>query len=127
MAKTIAKGITGKSGELSTTEKSAAAVGSGLLKVYSTPSMIALMEKAASATLQPYLDEGESSVGAEIHVHHIKATPLGMLVSCDCEIVDVVGRKITFNVRAHDESGEIGYGTHVRYIIDVERFMNKHA
>lgn len=121
----IKKGIIGKSSELATLERSAAAVGSGLLKVYSTPSMIALMEKASSTLLQSYLSEKENSVGAEINVQHIKPTPLGMLVTAESEITEVEGRKITFKVTAYDESGEIGKGAHVRYIVDTERFMQK--
>ncbi len=125
MTTTMIKGITGKISEIATKEKSAAAVGSGLLKVYSTPALVALMEKTASESLQPYLEPHENSVGAEIHVFHTKPTPLGMLVTCKSTIVETDGRKVVFQLKAHDEAGEIGHATHTRYVIDTERFLKK--
>ncbi len=121
----ISVGLKGKTEEVVTPEKTAAAVGSGLIEVYSTPSMIALMEKAASTIIQPLLADGENSVGVEIHVFHVKPTAIGKKIFCDCEVTEVDGRKIVFKVRTSDEDGDVGHGTHVRYIINTQRFMQR--
>lgn len=121
----IETGLKGKKEEVVTKEKSAAAVGSGLLDVYATPSMIALMEHTASTTIQPLLAASENSVGSEVHIFHIKPTPIGMKVTCEAEVIEVSGRKVTFKVTAYDEKGEIGNGKHARFIIDTDKFMKK--
>jgi len=123
--KLIAKGLRNSKEELVTKDKTALAMGSGLLNVYSTPSMIALMEKTAYTSLEPFLDLDEATVGAEVQIRHLRATPLGMKVTCESCIREVVERKITFSVEAFDEKGKIGEGIHIRYIIDRDRFMNK--
>jgi predicted thioesterase len=106
-------------------DKSAAKVGSGLLEVYSTPAMIALMEKTAYLSIQPYLNEGEGSVGAEVNIRHVRPTPIGREVRCLSEVTAIEGRRIEFHVEAFDEKGKIGEGFHARYIIDNQMFMQK--
>ncbi len=106
-------------------ENSAAAVGSGLLEVFSTPSMIALMEKTASSSVQPFLEEGQGTVGIELRVKHLAATPLGMTVRCESELIEADGRRLVFSVKAYDDAELIGEGTHERFIINNEKFMVK--
>lgn len=99
--------------------------GSGSLEVFATPAMIALMEKTAMMCISKYLDAGQNSVGTEINVKHIKATPLGQAVLCIAELVEIDRSKLTFNVEAFDNEGMIGYGIHKRFLIDEEQFMAK--
>ena len=118
-------GILGQSSCLVTAENSAAAMGSGLLPVYATPAMIALIEKAACESVLPHLDEGCGTVGTELRVKHLAATPLGMTVTAKTELTAVEGRKLTFKVEAFDEAGKIGEGEHERFIIQNEKFLAK--
>ena len=73
----------------------------------------------------PYLDEGQGTVGTLVNVAHTSATPIGMRVWCDSELVEVDRRRLVFNVKAYDECGLIGEGTHERFIIDTAKFMEK--
>lgn len=98
-------------------------LGSGSIEVYATPGMVALMEAAAVAAIDPLLPEGQASVGVALQVKHLAATPPGEEVRAQAEVVDVDGRKVTLEVRAWDEHELIGEGTHVRYVIDVARFV----
>ncbi|MCL1788293.1 MAG: thioesterase family protein [Defluviitaleaceae bacterium] len=119
---------TGKSATVTTvvTQKNTAkAVGSGSLDVFATPMMVALMEQAACECMADGLEPGQTSVGTQINVAHTAASPLGATISATAEIVAAEGRKVSFTVVAHDGSNEIGRGTHERFIIDAERFMNK--
>ncbi|MBP6453586.1 Fluoroacetyl-CoA thioesterase [bioreactor metagenome] len=107
------------------TEDSAASYGSGLLDVFSTPAMIALMEKSAHLLAKSILPSDQDTVGIEVNIKHLRATPVGMKVYAEAEISEIDGRKITFSVTAYDQSGEIGVGKHTRFIIDPNKFMNK--
>ena len=121
----LTKGIIGKKELTVTKDKTAAAVGSGLLDVFATPQMIALMEATASESVAPYLDEGSTSVGTLVNVSHVAATPVGMTVRCESELIEVEGRKLVFTVKAYDECGLIGEGNHERFIVFSEKFMAK--
>lgn len=103
----------------------AAAVGSGLVPVFATPSMIALMEQAAASSLSSHLIDGQGSVGIHLDVTHESATPIGLKVWAESEVIAVDGKQITFSVIAYDEVGLIGRGTHKRACIIVDRFMAK--
>lgn len=103
----------------------AASLGSGLLPVLSTPAMIAFMEGVCQHCLQPYLDDGYGTVGVEVNVRHLSATPVGMRVKTECELISSEGNMYTFEVRAFDEACLIGEGTHKRCIINDEKFMKK--
>lgn len=118
-------GIKGVVSALVTKENTAASVGSGGLLVFGTPYMIALMEKAACECVNPYLEEGQSSVGTMLNVLHTSATPVGMEVRAEAILTAVDGRKLSFDVVAYDEKGEIGKGTHERFIINEEKFLAK--
>ena len=111
---------------LTVTEKdSAKTYGSGTLDVFATPAMIALMERTAMDSAAPYLAEDEATVGTEINVKHLSATPIGCQVTCRSELVEIDGRKLTFKVTASDSKGLIGEGTHSRFIIKKEKFLAK--
>lgn len=103
----------------------ASAVGSGGLDVFATPSMVALMENAAMNAVAPYLPEGSTTVGSEINVAHNRPSGVGAVVTATAELVAVEGRRLQFKVVAEDGGGAIGEGTHVRYIVDAERFLSK--
>jgi predicted thioesterase len=87
--------------------------------------MIGLMEFTASKSVAEHLEKGQSTVGTIVNVKHLAATPVGMEVYCESELVDINRRRLVFNVKAYDECGLIGEGVHERFIIDVEKFMGK--
>lgn len=118
-------GTKGRSTGTVTEENTALAAGSGDLKVFATPFMIALMENAAANSITSFLDEGQSSVGTQISVTHEAATPVGMEVWAESEVIAVDGRKVCFNVEAFDEAGKIGGGTHERFIISSDKFVKR--
>ena len=108
-------------------EITAAAIGSGLLPVFGTPFMAAMMESAAMTCLQEFLEEGQGSLGTHLDITHDAPTPIGMTVTVEAEIRNVSedGRRVVFDVRAWDEKGPIGKGFHTRAIIKNERFLEK--
>ena len=106
-------------------ENTAAAVGSGAMEVFSTPSMIALMEKAALESVMPHLDEGQTTVGVRLEVSHLAATPMGMTVRAESELVAVEKRMLHFKVAAYAGDELVGEGTHIRCVVDAQRFMAK--
>lgn len=108
---------------LVTPKDTAKAYGSGLEEVFATPAMVALMEKTALELILPFIEEGMNTVGTEINVKHIKATPLGKRVQSYARLMEVDGLKLTFEVEAYDEDGLIGKGVHKRYIINEEEFL----
>ena len=110
-----------------TEELTAATVGSGALPVFGTPYMIAMMENAALTLLQNFIEEDKGSVGTQINVSHEAPTPVGMKVMVEAEVTAVSenGKMVDFAVRAWDETGLIGQGTHTRAIINNERFLSK--
>ncbi|CEJ06937.1 Thioesterase protein [Acididesulfobacillus acetoxydans] len=100
----------------------AKAMGSGLLEVFATPAMIALMEGAAVQALEPYQ---ASSVGTALEVRHLAATPLGMRVRAVAQLIEVERRRLVFSVEAFDEVEKIGEGRHERFLIQDEAFLKK--
>ena len=121
----IQTGIKGHQETVVTEEMLASNVGSGLVKVYATAMMIALIEKAAVYSVEPYLEPGQGTVGTLVNVTHCSATPLGMKVHAETELVEVDRRRLVFKVAAYDERGLIGEGMHERFIIDNARFQAK--
>ena len=106
-------------------EDTAAEVGSGSLLVYATPCMVALMEGAACEAIAEALPEEKTSVGTELNISHISATPVGLEVRAEAEVIAVDGPIVTFKVEAYDEKGKIGEGTHKRAVITTQRFLDK--
>ena len=100
-------------------------VGSGDLRVLATPMMMALMENAAMLAVADELEDGQSTVGGFISSSHLEPTGEGHTVTATAELVAAEGRKLKFKVSASDESGVIGEGEHLRFIIDKEKFMKK--
>ena len=118
----------GMKGEVGTTverEDTALEVGSGSLLVYATPCMVALMEGAACEAIAEAMDENQTTVGTMLNIEHISATPVGLDVRAEAEVTVVEGKVITFSVKAFDEAGEIGHGTHKRVIINSQKFLER--
>ena len=118
----------GMKGEVSTLvekEDTAEYVGSGSLLVYATPCMVALMEGAACEAIAECMDEDKTTVGMELNIAHLSATPVGLDVRAEAEVTAVDGKIITFSVTAYDEAGKIGEGTHKRCVVSSQRFLDK--
>lgn len=105
--------------------ETASHMGSGLVPVYATPALVALMENAAVRALEGYLPSGHTTVGGQIDLRHLAATPVGMRVRAHAELVEVQARKLTFHILAWDEAEQIGEARHVRFLIEEETFMTK--
>ena len=118
----------GMKGTVSTSverEDTASEVGSGSLLVYATPCMVALMEGAACEAIADAIPEDKTTVGIELNISHLAATPVGMDVRAEAEVIGVEGNIISFSVVAYDEAGKIGEGTHKRAIVTSQRFLDK--
>lgn len=103
----------------------ASSMGSGILDVYATPAVVALMEKTATELVQPSLDDGITTVGTMISIEHIKATPLNAEVTATATLTAIDGRKYCFDVVASDNAGIIARGKHERFSVKIKNFMNK--
>lgn len=108
-----------------TEDKTAKRAGSGDLEVFSTPDMVALMEKTCLDSVRGALGENSGTVGTLMNIKHVSATPVGMKVRCESVLTEVDRRRLVFEVRAYDEAGLIGEGVHERFIIDNEKFTSK--
>lgn len=106
-------------------EDTALEVGSGSLLVYATPCMVALMEGAACEAISAAIPEDKTTVGTQLTISHLSATPVGLEVTAEAEVIAVEGNMITFRVTASDETGKIGEGTHQRAIVTTQRFLDK--
>ena len=118
-------GLTNTAEIFVTEENTAFALGSGSLKVFATPAMIRLIEQAAAELVDKNLPPEMTSVGTALNIKHTAPTPIGMNVRADVKIISVDGRKIIFEVAAHDARGEIGRGSHERFIVDRKKFQSK--
>ena len=118
-------GIKHTKSEIVCEKNTAAALGSGLLPVYATPAMIALLEGTCAEAVAAELEDGSTTVGTKLDVEHIAATPLGMEVRCECELTEIDRRRLVFCVEIFDKAGMIGRGTHERFIVAAEKFMAK--
>lgn len=121
----ITVGLKGEASTLVERTDTAQEVGSGSLLVYATPCMVALMEGAACNALEGVLPEDKTSVGIELSISHIAATPVGMEVRAEAEITAVEKNILTYTVTAYDESGKIGEGTHKRAVVTAQKFLDK--
>ena len=121
----IEKGILGHREQMVTPDLTADRIGSGLVQVFATPMLVALMEQTCNESVTPLLEAGRGTVGTHIDISHSAATPVGMKVWCDSELVEVDRRRLVFTVKAFDECGPIGEGRHERFIIDSAKFQAK--
>ena len=121
----ITIGMKGSASTVAEREDTALEVGSGSLLVYATPCMVALMEGAACEAIAASLPEDKTSVGIELAICHVSATPVGLAVTAEAEVTAVEGSVITFRVTASDEKGKIGEGTHKRAVVSTQRFLEK--
>lgn len=118
-------GIKGHSEIVVDSSLTAKAYGSGSLDVYATPAMLSLIEKTAWTSVQEHLDAGQSTVGISLNITHDSATPVGMKVFCDTELIRIDRRRLDFKVEVSDEKGHIGGGEHSRFIVDDMKFIDK--
>ena len=118
----VTSGLTGQASLVVTHEQTAPHVGSGRVPVLATPVMVNLLEAAALDAAERFLPEGHQSLGTDLNIRHLAATPIGMRVTAYAEVTGVDGRTVSFRVWAEDESERIGEGTHVRVVVNVARF-----
>ena len=116
-------GLTGRADALVTSDKTAAACGSGSLPVFGSPCLLALMEEATCNSLEGRLEDGRSSVGVSMEVQHSAASPVGIKVWAESELTKIDGKMLTFTVTAYDEAGVIGTASITRCIIRSESFV----
>lgn len=120
-------GLTGSASALVTEQRLATHVGSGDVPVFASPMMIALMEGAAVDCIEAYLPVDHQSLGVHLDVTHSTPTPLGFTVTAAATLIAIDGRKLTFDVSAHDGTERIGAGKHTRIVVDTARFMARLA
>lgn len=118
-------GLTHTSSLTVTEALTAKAMGSGDLPVLATPAMMALMENAAMTAVAPELPEGSTTVGGHIESSHLKPTSVGAEVKAEATLTKIDARKLYFTVKAMQGDTVIGEGTHLRFIVDREKFMSK--
>ncbi|GAB4354866.1 MAG: thioesterase family protein [Kiloniellaceae bacterium] len=119
----IKVGLTGEAEMMVGTSDTAPRIGSGRIAVLATPKMVSLMEEAALAAVEHLLPEGKQSLGTHLDITHIAATPVGMTVKAEAELIEVNGRKLLFAVRARDEMDLIGEGRHERVVVTAATFQ----
>lgn len=118
-------GIKGKRERIVPYEQTAEYISSGLLPVFATPCMIQFMEETARLSVEPYLAEGQSTVGTLVNVKHLASTFVRSKVTCETELIEVDRRKLVFSVKVYDETELVGEGIHERFIIDNRKFIDK--
>lgn len=118
-------GIKGRAEDTVSEKNVASKIGSGVVDVYATPCLIGLMEEAAQTSVAPFLGDGMTTVGTKLNVSHDAATPVGMKVWAESELIEEDGRRLVFSVKAYDECGLIGQGEHERFVVKLDRFMEK--
>jgi predicted thioesterase len=121
----LREGITSTMEIYITENDTAKKMGSGNLNVFATPAMIALIENTCKNCVDLHLPSGYTTVGIEVNVKHIKPSPVGVKVRCEAVLQKIDRKKLFFKVEAWDNTGKIGEGSHVRYIVNSENFMKK--
>ena len=110
-----------------TDDMTAKRIGSAGSNILSTPNMVALMEAASLELAKAYLDEGMTTVGAEIHCRHLAPTPVGMKVSATTRLRSIERRKMWFDIEVNDEMGKCGEGSHLRIMVNPKGMSEKAA
>jgi len=121
----LTTGIKGNRELIVTKELTAQAMGSGELPVFATPAVVALAEETAWRSVAAHLEPGQGTVGTQLQLEHISATPVGMKVRCETELIEIDRRKLTFSVAVYDEVGVVAKGTHCRFIVENEKFLKR--
>lgn len=123
----IPPGTSGEHRILVTPEVTFDFLGGENTRVLSTPHLVALLEMTARDAIQPFLDKGEGSVGTEVHVRHLAATPVGLSVTFQARVSGVDGRRVRFAVEAFDETEKVAEGTHERFVVTIDRLAERLA
>lgn len=118
-------GIKGEAKATVSEDNTAIAFGSGSVRVYATPAMIGLMEKASLSSVDPLLETGFATVGTKVNIKHLAATPIGMNVVVNSLLIEVDGKRLVFEVEARDDVDLIGTGTHERFIVKLDSFFKR--
>ncbi len=118
-------GIKGKRERVVSYEQTAEYVSSGLLPVFATPCMIQFMEETARISVEPYLAEGQSTVGTAVNIKHVASTFVGAKVTCESELIEIDRRRLVFSVKVYDGRELLGEGLHERFIIDNAKFISR--
>ncbi|OQY81161.1 MAG: hypothetical protein B6D41_20055 [Chloroflexi bacterium UTCFX4] len=118
-------GLVGEAIQIVALEQTAAFWDSGLVAAFATPALVALLENAAFNAVRTALGEGQTTVGTELNIKHLAATPVGMTARARAEVIEHDGRKVVFKVEAWDDIEKIGEGTHTRFVVDLERFNQR--
>ncbi len=118
-------GIKGKKERIVPYEQTAEYISSGLLPVFATPCMIQFMEETARTSVEPYLADGQSTVGTSVNIKHLASTFVGCKVTCESELTEIDRRRLVFSVKVYDDKELLGEGTHERFIIDNAKFIAK--
>ena len=121
----ITVGLTNEKSVAVTIANTAIAMGSGALRVFATPAMIALIEGCCADSIEDELEDGMTSVGTHLDIEHLSASPIGASVLCRSRLVSIDGRKLDFEAEVYDNAGLIGKGTHTRFIVDADKFFKK--
>ncbi len=121
----IRTGLKGRNEVLVDEKNVACAMGSGSLPVFATPALAAAMENAALSSVQPYLDEGYTTVGIKLELDHVASTPTGLTVVTESELIAVEGKILTFRIESRAGDEVVGTCLHKRCIVGSERFLQK--
>ena len=121
----LSPGITNKKSVAVTIENTALAMGSGTLRVFATPAMVALIEGCCAESVEDLIGEGMTTVGVTVNVKHLSPSPLGASVLCKSKLVRTDDRRLDFEAEVYDSAGLIGKGTHSRFIVDADKFSAK--
>ena len=108
-----------------TDDVTAASFGEGLMPVLATPYLVAFIEDTASHCVEGELPDTQITLGTAVNIRHLAATPSGMTVTCEAELIEIDRRRLTFAVRAWDDFDVVADGTHERFIVDKQRFIDK--
>lgn len=121
----LKEGLQGKVERIVEEKDTALSFGSGGVTVFATPMMVGMMENASLKAVDKFLPEGYTTVGTHLDVSHMAATPVGMKVRAQSKLVKIEGKALTFKVEVYDEVEKVGEGTHQRFIVPSEKFLEK--
>jgi fluoroacetyl-CoA thioesterase len=121
----IPVGIKGEQQEIVREENTAKKYGSGMVEVFATPAMIALMEMTAMKSIADFVPDGYTTVGTEVNIKHLHPSPIGRKLRCESIVKEVSGRKIIFEVSVWEDEMLVGHGLHTRFVVDSIVFMAK--